>query len=419
MRSRFPTTSYEGIVLDISARQVSCLSGHAVISHDNTSMAPAERSIHLNGQSAQGHRAIEKGQIIDPGQLERAIQEACHSLEAQTGRTTRKVYVILPPHCVSTSIVSVELAMQGRQVQKSDVQHLIDKAVATTTSQDVVLHGLPMGYQLDKSTGIRDPRGLFGAALSTRVMLLKTNFMLLKNYLAILERCHVSTLGFLANPLCTGLGVLSPAQQNNGSCVIDIGSEVTTLSIFHKGSLIHTQCFSFGGNHLTTALCRQFHLSWGEGERLKTLFGTVMVNPLEGERPLSFSQEHGALPLTRAQVADVLQPLVKKLALVLFKALDAINPKLRFRFDVVMTGGGAQLTGILEYFSLLAEHPLTKGHPFGVIDKSIVTPGLSDTTAIGALHYVTARKEKQHPLKNNIVMKKISRLGLWFKEKVV
>ncbi len=401
------------IIVDLSARRVSCLSGRV----------EDDGKVFVEGYSQYAHKGIEKGSITDPEQLEKAIIAALRSLEAQTQRIIRNIVLVLPSRAIQTQTLTKTISLQTNQVQRSDIEALIQSAVADIPPQYAVLHAVPVGYGIDENVGIRDPRGLFGKTLSSRISVMMTPLNTLKNYLGVFERAYVKVDTCLANPICTGLGVLTPDQQESGTCLVDMGSAETTLSCFHRGSLIHTSSFGFGGFQLTESLSKAYHLSWHQAERLKTLFGTAMTTPLGQEETLPFQVEKGhsaGLPITRNAVAQVLQPPLKKLILSIYQSLDQINPKLRFRFEVCLTGGGMNLTGLADYFSLLGEHPCVRVYPLQVETKSPdMTMGLSQGTLIGALRYLHLHQTlRETPTLNNF-FQKIHRMGLWLKQKIV
>lgn len=131
--------------------------------------------------------------------------------------------------------------------------------------------------------------------------------------------------------------------MNDTLAIVDIGSATTTVSVVSKGIFAMTRSIPQGGTTLTESLRTYFKLSTEDAEagKIQLNFADLLNNDAPKENP----------PLR------VLQPILDELIREVRRSLNYYqsqqtdsgqpNPVAR----VVVSGGGAQMTGLCEYLS--------------------------------------------------------------------
>ena len=195
--------------------------------------------------------------------------------------------------------------------------------------------------------------------------------------------------------------------------LIDIGAESTEIILTQGSNMLLSRSANVGGKNFTEAIARQFSVIPEVAEEIKLAEGTIIV---DGRRPSRMSEfREGFDELLAAEGirfrSDPRYP--QNLSRCLTSAADQIrmacDAALRFatvqtkikgiRIDrVILSGGGAKLPGLLEYFTQAFRVPCSYWDAISIFDFSNVSPDKRDTPTefanALALAYVAS---KEHP----------------------
>src|SRR4030095_4710101 len=84
-----------------------------------------------------------------------------------------------------------------------------------------ILHVLPPEYVVDIQDGIRDPIGMSGVRLGTKVNLVTAATSCVQNVIRCAERCGLTVADVALEPLASAEAVLSEDEKEIGAAVID------------------------------------------------------------------------------------------------------------------------------------------------------------------------------------------------------
>ncbi|MEL6316597.1 MAG: cell division FtsA domain-containing protein, partial [Pseudomonadota bacterium] len=140
-------------------------------------------------------------------------------------------------------------------------------------------------------------------------------------------------------------------ELEDGVACVDLGGGVTSLAMFLRGDLVFADLVRAGGAHVTLDVARRLSLTVAEAERLKTLEGSASALDAGSESEVELTREarrlRGGEPITRAELCAVVRPRVED---TLRLARDRLAQAGFFHLPtrrVVLTGGGAELGGLL------------------------------------------------------------------------
>ena len=301
-------------------------------------------------QLAEGLRA---GEIVDAEAAEASILAVVHEAEQQAGRTVQEIVVGISGARPESLLTTVEVQLGGRAVGPADVAHALAHARAQARVEGVeILHALPVTITLDGSQPLRDARGMVGERLRIAVHLVRVASAPLHNLLAAVERCHLDIAAVIAAPYAAGLASLSGDEAMFGAVVLDLGAGTTGVARFADGRLQELATLPLGAHHVTQDLA--FGLSTGraQAERLKTLYGSVLVRAGD-------SRQHLEVPgigdpaqppvqiVARARLTEIIRPRAEEIFQLARARIDLDRLPITGR-RLVLTGGGSQLEGIVE-----------------------------------------------------------------------
>jgi cell division protein FtsA len=366
-------------VLDIGSTKVVC-----IIARIEPDGMP--RALGYGWQRAHG---VKGGNIIDLAAAERSVRAAVAHAEEMADTKLSGVIVNLSCGQPESRQHHVQWTIGGRAVTEADLRAMVGEGRRRMAEDGrEVIHALPLGFTLDATSGVADPRGMIGESLGARLHLVDAASASLKNLGTSLYRCDLEVEEPVSAPYAAALSALTEDERELGATVIDMGGGTTSLAVLHEGNLLHTAQVPVGGWQVTNDLARGLSTPLDQAERLKTMFGSLF-GTIEDEREmLSLSQmgEDGEMlsRVPRAQMLSIIRPRVEEtLELIRDRLAEAnLGPEAGPR--VVLTGGASQLVGVREAAARILGRQVRLGRPAPVrgLPEAFHAPGFATTLGL-------------------------------------
>jgi len=351
--------------LDIGSSKVTCMISRR---GDATDGEPR-----VAGAGAQGTKGVRSGAVVDLDNLERSIRLAVEQAErAADVRITDVVLSVSGPD-LRSDVVRARLPMGGREITP---QHIRDARIAALESFQSqgreILHSAPLGFTVDSTGGIKDPRGMFAESLTASFLVVSAPTAGLRNIVQCVSRAHLQPTAILAAPFASGLACLVEDEAEQGAMVIAFGAGVTSAAAFCDGGLIHVETLPMGGSRATSDLAQGLGTTFAAAERMKTLYGAVGLSEVGAldmvEAPrLGPDGRLEAHQCAKADIAQVLRPRIEEILELmdgrLSKASASGRPLPR---RIVLTGGSSQLPCLQELAEDVFRAPVRLAKPANV-----------------------------------------------------
>ncbi len=379
-------------VLDVGTSKVACLIAK---------LAPAEPSDMLRGRTHRcrilgiGHqrsRGIKAGAVIDMDEAESAIRLAVDAAERMAGVEVSSVIVTTTGGRLSSQHYNAKVTVGGKAVSDYDVHRVLEASSTTTARQGrAVLHSLPNGFSLDRTRGIRDPKGMIGDELGAEMHVIGCDAAAARNLMLAVERCHLTVEALVATPYAAGLSALVDDEAELGVALIDMGGGTTSTGVFAGGHLAHVDAVAVGGNHVTMDLARGLTTRMTDAERLKTFYGTA-ISSASDERETVAITHVGDDPdqpshLPKSHLVRIIKPRVEEILELVRDRLRDAGFAAHAGRRLVLTGGACQLTGVAEAARRIISPQVRIGRPLGIqgLPESAKNPAFA--AAVGLLIY--------------------------------
>lgn len=410
-------------VLDVGTSKVCC-----VIARAQPGLA-ASGAVPLRVVGFGYHRAdgIKSGTVVDMDAAERSIRAAVDQAERSAGTTIDDVILSVSCGRLKSDNFSASVAISSGEVRDNDISRVsgAGRDYAGRDDGRAVLHCIATGYRLDGDTVISDPRGMIADRLSLDIHAVAVDDQPLRNLVLCVERSHLSVSNIAATPYASGLAAVVEDEARLGVTCIDLGAGATSVSVFSDGQFLFCDAFTLGGNHVTIDLARALSTPLEAAERIKTLHGSAFATASDEHEIVSFpivgeGAEQQAGKVTRAQVAELVQPRIEEILTMARDRLDAAGMGALAGGHVVLTGGGSQLTGLREYAGRVFSKAVRLSRPrhFPGLPEHGVGPAFS--TAIGLLIFSQGRSGEigvaQQPLLLATGTGYLARVGQWIRE---
>ena len=358
--------------LDIGTSKIACMVARLKPCVPGDALIGRTHAIDVVGLSYIQSRGIKAGAVVDSAQAELAVRQALAIAERSAGVRIEAVLLSVSGGRLRGQLIDASADIHGGTVAPGDVGRVMSVGARHATGEGrTVLHALPVSYALDGVKGVRDPMGMVARQFGIEANVVTADATVVGNLMLVVERCHLSVEAIAASPYAASLAVLTAGESDLSSAVVDLGAGTSSIATYSSGQFVHAAQFAVGGQHVTTDLARGIGTSIADAERIKTLYGTVLPGGLDARElmtiPSEGEQEHEAPRIvSRGAIANIIRQRVEEIfEMVQDRLADsplAAEPKAQ----VVLTGGGSQLTGICELAGRILNRPVRVGRPLGL-----------------------------------------------------
>jgi cell division protein FtsA len=349
------------IGLDIGTSRVTCIIGET----------GSGGMLEIIGVGQSESRGLRKGVIVNPESALESIKRAVEEAERVSGVEAEEVTINLAGSHIMGFNGQAVVAVSGRdrEITAEDVRRAIDSACAIQLPAGrEIVDRLPQEFIVDDQDGINDPIGMIGARLAVKVHVVTSPVTARQNAINAVNRAGLVVTDMILEQLASAEAVLTDQEKEFGIAVVDIGAETTGLIIFQRGAVKHTAVFALGGSHFTNDIAFGLRTPIPEAERIKRAAGcaySAALTEMERNQLINVPSVGGKPPrqLSRQILCDILQPRAEELLMHVADEIRHSGFERQLSSGIVLTGGGALLTGMADIAEQVFDAPVRAGLP--------------------------------------------------------
>src|SRR3569832_1056091 len=283
------------------------------------------------GTGQRESRGVKRGFITDMAASEFAVREAVELAERMSGLTVEDVWASYGAGGLVSDVASVDADLGGHAVEQTDVDELLIAGKnAFNRNGQVVLHAHPALYTIDRAQGVQQPIGLYANRLGVDIHVIAADPSPLRNIDTVLRSAHLGVKAIVASPIAAALACLSEEERELGVALVEMGAEVTNVSVHYGGMLVGLRSIPLGARDITNDIAAAFAVQRRDAERMKCFYGSAMTSHRDNHEMIEATQigaDPAAEPtkITRAQLMMVIRQRVEELPNELEAALKALG----------------------------------------------------------------------------------------------
>jgi cell division protein FtsA len=378
----------EGLItaLDIGSSKVAALIAQ-----------PTPDGLMVLGTGQRESRGIRRGYIADMSATEGAVREAVEQAERIARTQIDETWLSFSAGGLVSDVASVEVDLGGQRIAQRDIDDLLTAGRRSIDPDGrMVLHAQPTLYTLDGLKGVKNPLGLHADRLGVDIHVVVADPSPVRNLDLCVRSAHLAVKQIVASPIATAMSCLSTEERELGVALVELGAEVTNVSLFAGGLLVGLTSLPLGAADITDDIASAFGTRRAQAERMKCFHGSAQTSPRDNHEmievaPLSGEQDAGEAPrVTRAQLIAVIRQRLEHIFSAIegsLKSLGFVGPVGR---QVVLTGGGAELKGIADYAQGVLGRAVRIGRPRGLIGLPEAHSGPAFSTLAGLVQFAAS-----------------------------
>ena len=331
------------IAFDIGSSKIAAIAAHISKQGD----------VQIHSQILQYSEGFKSGNITNMELAENSFVASIYALEKECEKSIKEVAISLSGSRVKSYYTKHTMKLGNQAISKQDIKKLINRTLVDFKIKDQeIIHYFPIEFILDDGQVVENPIGMHARGLSCQLHIIATDSLMLMNLTKCLAKCHVEISDIIVSIYASGIACLNSDEKELGAIIVDIGSQTTSFGIFLEGKIVYVNHIPLGSMNITTDIARTFSVSMRTADKLKILFGNANPKLLVKDTTIrldEFEPNNGYdsdLSITANQLATIIQPRVQEIFVKIKEQCDKISMNHLLAKRLVITGGGAALSGI-------------------------------------------------------------------------
>jgi cell division protein FtsA len=264
---------------------------------------------------------------------------------------------------------TIAITRSDMLVQAADLKRGLNVALnVQIPAERKILHVIPRSYRLDGHE-VENPVGMSGSELEVDVHLITASVASVQNLTKLIKNLGIEIEDLVLEPLASAEAVLAEEEKVAGVLIADIGGGTTDIAIIKDGSIYHTSVLPAAGHQKTADITAGLGLSYDLAEEMKKKYGTLAQSEIVEDETDRTVGDNGHTVSFRA-LCEIMQARVEEIIRLIMLDLPENKEKL-IPAGIVITGGCANIPGIVEVAEKLTKMPARIGTPTALSGVSI------------------------------------------------
>ncbi len=321
-----------------------------------------ENKIQVLGLAEKASAGMRNGVIVNVDAAASVIKEAIEEAEVNCGVSIPSVYTVIGGSQFESynSRGGGGIDLEGRNrplpVNEAAIERAIKSAQAVKISLDKrLIHTIPQEYIIDNNEVYKKDEliGSYGVRLEVTCHLVTASMTAYDKILKTIDRAGYTVENngnaVILKTLAASQSCIHEDEMELGSILIDLGAGTTDVMVLYKGAPVYSASIPLGQKNVTNDIAKIKGIPFETAEEIKIKDGsawpqddeekTLIIPPVGGKPPEEIRQKQ-LCAIIMAREEEILT-MVKR------SVVQNANVK-KLDGSIVLTGGGAELPGIIE-----------------------------------------------------------------------
>ena len=300
--------------------------------------------VNILASSSTRSVGIKKGLITDMDLAINSMTVALDEIEKKLGFRIDKAVITVPLYDVSVDIYN-GLCYPDGEITGTDVVTCFKSSVSTIDVDKEVVTVFPIDFLIDDENRVKDPKGLTGNKLESRMLISTIPKENVYPYLTLLEKCNVEVIDLSFGVINDFYNMRDNEDFLEGSgIVIDIGNDKTEIAVFNKGLMVDGLVMAMGSKLLDHDIGYIYHLDKTTSRELKEKMAMASSQYADEEEIVEYTNlENEKIKVNALELSQIVEARLEEILKNVKKILnDLTNREISY---IIITGGVSNLPG--------------------------------------------------------------------------
>jgi cell division protein FtsA len=347
-----------------------------------------DQGLRVLGVGITPSKGLHKGLVVNLNEARESIKQSVKMAEQSAGRRLESAYIgVTGRHITSVNNRgSVSITRNNQVVRTNDLKRVLDVARSIRVPTDQrLLHVIPREYVVDGQGGVRNPIGMHGFRLDVETHIITAAVTSIQNLTKCIRACGVEVEDLVMEPLASAEAVLAPEEKQDGVLLADIGGGTTDLALFKDNTIYHTSVLPVAGYQVTRDISVGLGITFELAEEMKKKYGDVTPHEIDTEGNKEVSITGDGHSISYNDLSEIIRVRVEEMLRLILLELPQSDYHKLIPAGIVITGGGANLPGVVELAEKVTRMPARIGRPGKLAGVSDVLDDPAFATGVGLI----------------------------------
>ena len=289
-------------------------------------------------------KGIKNGVITDEELLAQRIKLAIEDIESRISVRIKKVILTIPPVDAEYNLVhgNVPIISPEKMVMQKDILRVQNSVVNDILPNMELVSISPIDFTIYENGSqietIKDPKNKICDRLGIRAMLALVPKSLVITYAKVVEAAGLEVVDLALSSICDYEEVKNEDMDEGVSAIINIGKDLTTLSIFNKGIITNSSILKMGSKVIDEDISYIYYTTKKKARKIKENFG--IAHPRYASKSETYETKDVNEKLISVNQCELSEIINKRLVQILNVAKNELKVLTNKQIRYIMVLGG-------------------------------------------------------------------------------
>lgn len=299
---------------------------------------------------------IKKNTIYNEKKLRDSIKLAILKTEEKIGMKIKEIILLIPSNTAKMTIETGLVDIKDNIVRGSDIKRaLADAKKDTFDDTRELVSVLPISFTVDDNISVSNPIGEEGNKLFVKAVVSTSLKSEIYPLISIVSSLGISIVDIVHKSQSDYYAVSNNSLDRKLGCVINLGGDVTTVSIFNKGIMIKNSYIPLGSSSVDKDISFVYKVDIKTARHLKETFALAVPRYADKYDSVDVvTLENKSITVTQSEISKVIESRLNE---ILKLAKNEINRLTKREISyIIVVGGISELAG----FNYIVEDVLSR-----------------------------------------------------------
>ena len=296
-------------------------------------------------------KGVKNGIIIDENVLLERIKLAIEDINSRINVNVKKVVLVIPALDAEFNLVhgNVPIINDEKMVTKKDVLRVQNSVINDIAPNMELVSITPIDFTIYENGSeietLKDPVNKICDRLGIRAMLALVPKTYVISYVKVIEAAGLEVVDLALGSICDYEEVKNDKMDETGSAIINIGKDLTTISVFNKGIITNSSIVKMGSKIIDEDVSYIYYTNKKTARKIKEYFG--VASPRYANKNETYETRDVNGKLVSINQYELSQVINKRLSQILNVAKNELkvltNKQIRY---IMVLGGITDMPGI-------------------------------------------------------------------------
>ena len=305
--------------------------------------------INLLASSSIKSKGIKKGMIVDIDETATTLKMAISEVEAKLNIKIHQCIAVIPSYSSTYKLIKGSINI-NEEVTKEDIIEVLNKGSNIDEVNMEMLTILPINFTIDGNS-TNEPLGKMGNTLESKAILITTPKRNIYTMMRLFEKCGLQVQDIANTGIADMAALKSTDFTKKVGIIVNIGSDITTISLYNKSIIIKDTILDIGGKTIDNDISYIYKTSMYDAKKVKEKFAIASIKHASSNDIYDLMSENGKI--VKVTQREISQIVVARLEEILKSVKRAIQELTDRDIDYIIFTGG---TSNMPYLDELIEY---------------------------------------------------------------